>query len=219
MQRGDEAPTATAVKRTKHLTGGCDRVAVERQPGHLWPPHPREAASDGRWLLFLAVGSYASEGRVMVDHRTAPYAALVLRLFLAFLFLAHLYRKFAITGFDPWWGGLGKAGYADWMLYYTVVVEFAGAILLFLGIYTRYVSVLALPVMMAVTYHWAIRKGFWFSDAGVEFPLAWTFMLVAQALLGDGAYALRVPALPWERGSPQASAVPASQGPAPPTLN
>jgi hypothetical protein len=26
-------------------------------------------------------------------------------------------------------------------------------------------------------------------------------MLVAQALLGDGALALRVPALPWERGA------------------
>jgi len=38
-------------------------------------------------------------------------------------------------------------------------------------------------------------------DGGAEFALAWSFMLVAQALLGDGAYAVRVPALlPWERG-------------------
>jgi hypothetical protein len=27
-------------------------------------------------------------------------------------------------------------------------------------------------------------------------------MLITQALLGDGAYALRVPALPWERARP-----------------
>jgi hypothetical protein len=28
------------------------------------------------------------------------------------------------------------------------------------------------------------------------------FMLIAQVLLGDGAYALRVPAMPWERARP-----------------
>jgi putative oxidoreductase len=142
----------------------------------------------------------------MIDNRTAPYAALVLRLSLAFLFLAHLYRKFAITGFDNWWSGLVKQGYADWMLSYTVAAEFAGAILLLLGIYTRYVSILVLPVIIAITYHWAIRKGYWFSDAGAEFSLAWTFMLVTQVLLGDGAYALHVPALPWERGTQRAAA-------------
>jgi hypothetical protein len=30
----------------------------------------------------------------MIDQRTAPYAALVLRLALSFLFFAHLYRKY-----------------------------------------------------------------------------------------------------------------------------
>ncbi len=143
---------------------------------------------------------------MMIDHRTAPYAALVLRLSLSFLFIAHLYRKLAVTGFDSWWSGLAKQGYADWMLSYTLTIEFGGAILLLLGIYTRYVSILALPALIAITRYWAISKGFWFQDGGAEFTLAWTLMLAAQALLGDGAYALRVPALPWERVSSQAAA-------------
>ena len=142
----------------------------------------------------------------MIDNRTAPYAALVLRCCLSFLFLAHLYRKFAVTGFDNWWSGLIKQGYADWMLTYTVAAEFGGAILLLLGIYTRYVSVFALPALVAITCHWAVRKGFWFADGGAEFPLAWTFMLMTQVLLGDGAYALHAPALPWERGAQSAGA-------------
>jgi putative oxidoreductase len=137
----------------------------------------------------------------LLGNHAAPYAALVLRLSLAGFFFAHVYRKFAIIGFDNWWNGLTKAGYADWMLQYTLVAESAGAVLLLLGIYSRYVSLLALPVLIAVTYHWALRKGFWFGDGGAEFPLAWTMMLVAQALLGDGAFALRVPTLPWERGA------------------
>src|SRR5712671_340482 len=140
-------------------------------------------------------------GAAMIDDRTAPYAALVLRLSLSFLFFAHLYRKFAFIGFDNWWSGLSKQGYPDWTLAYTLGAEFAGAVLLLLGIYTRYVSLLTLPVLIAVTYHWATRKGFWFGDGGAEFPLAWTMMLAAQALLGDGAFALRMPALPWERAA------------------
>jgi putative oxidoreductase len=135
----------------------------------------------------------------MIDARLAPYGALVLRLSLSFFFFAHLYRKFVVNGFDPWWSGLIKQGYADWMLAYTVV-------LLLLGIYTRTVSLLTLPVILAVAYHWVVRKGFWFSDGGAEFALAWSFMLIAQAMLGSGAYALRVPELPWERGAQRAAA-------------
>jgi putative oxidoreductase len=135
----------------------------------------------------------------MIDARTAPYAALFLRLSLSFLFFSHIYWKFAIKGFDPWWAGMVEAGYPDWVTYYTLVMEFSGAILLLLGVYTRYVSLLALPVLIAVVYHWAIRKGYWFTLGGSEMPLAWCTMLVTQALLGDGAFALRVPALPWER--------------------
>ena len=135
----------------------------------------------------------------MVDSRLAPYAALFLRLSLSFFFFAHIYRKFAVIGFDNWWNGLNKQGYADWVLGYVLVAEFAGAILLLLGTYTRYVSLFTMPVFIALVYHWGTRKGFWFGDGGAEFVLAWLMMLVAQALLGDGAYALRVPKLPWER--------------------
>src|SRR5260221_2639064 len=135
----------------------------------------------------------------MLDQRAAPYAALVLRLTLSFFFIAHVYRKFAVIGFDNWWNRLIKDGYAEWMLSYTLVAETAGAILLLLGIYTRYASLFALPVLIAVTHYWAIRKGFWFGDGGAEFPLAWTLMLVAQVVLGDAAYAVEVSALPSDR--------------------
>jgi hypothetical protein len=64
----------------------------------------------------------------MIDNRTAPYAALVLRLALSFFFFAHLIRKFAVIGFDPWWAGLVKQGYPGVVLGYTVAIEFAGAL-------------------------------------------------------------------------------------------
>ena len=142
----------------------------------------------------------------MIDQRTAPYAALVLRLALSFLFFAHLYRKYGITGYDNWFNGWIKAGYPAWTLYYTLVAEFAGAVLLLLGVYSRYVALFALPVIVAVSQLWFSRKGFWFSDGGLEFPFCWTVMLVVQSLLGDGAFALKVPALPWDRAAAQRAA-------------
>jgi putative oxidoreductase len=57
-----------------------------------------------------------------------------------------------------------------------------------------------------VSQLWLSRKGFWVSDGGLEFPLCWTVMLVVQALLGGGAFALKVPALPWERTPQRAAA-------------
>jgi putative oxidoreductase len=134
-----------------------------------------------------------------MDTRTAPYAALFLRLSLSFFFIAHLYRKFAVLGFDSWWSGWIKEGYPEWVLSYCLIAEFSGAILLLLGIYTRYVSLMLMPLMIALVYHWAIRKGFWFGNGGAEFVLAWLMMLITQVLLGDGACALKASTLPWER--------------------
>ena len=40
-----------------------------------------------------------------------------------------------------------------------------------------------------------------------RFAVIAVVMLMAQVLLGDGAYAVRVPVLPWERGVARADEV------------
>ena len=143
----------------------------------------------------------------MIDDRTAPYGALLLRLSLGGLFIAHLYAKFAIEGASAWWTSLEGAGAPSWAIYYATSAEFAGAILIVLGIFTRWVSLYVLPLVIATTYFWATRKGFfWFTEAGYEFPLVWSLLLVVQALLGDGAYALRVTSLLRRRRAPPEAA-------------
>jgi putative oxidoreductase len=127
----------------------------------------------------------------MIDQRTAPYGTLLLRITIGGLFILHLFWKFAIFGVDKWWTGLEQAGYPGWVLAYTVSGEFVGAVLITLGICTRWASLYALPLMIGATQFWAARKGFYFTGAGFELPLVWSLLLIAQALLGDGAYALR----------------------------
>ena len=50
--------------------------------------------------------------------------------------------------------------------------------------------------MIGAAQFWAVRKGFYFTAAGCELPIAWSLMLIVQALLGDGLWALKGSSLP-----------------------
>jgi putative oxidoreductase len=131
----------------------------------------------------------------MIDMRTAPYAALFLRLTLGFLAIAHLYWKFYIrqngAGLMSWWENLNNNGYPDFVVWYVLSAEFAGALLLIPGIYTRWVALYSVPLMVAAAQYWSVRTGFFFTAAGAELPFLWTVALLVQAGIGDGAYALK----------------------------
>jgi putative oxidoreductase len=129
----------------------------------------------------------------MIDRRTAPYAALLLRLVVGALFILHIYRKFVITGIGAWSDNMAHNGYPRIVVLYVLVAEFCAAVALPLGLWTRWVSLLAFPLIAGAAQFWLVRKGFWFSDAGGEFPALWAAALLVLVLLGDGAYALRWP--------------------------
>ena len=122
----------------------------------------------------------------------APCGALLLRITLGLMFLAHLYWKFEILpgGLHQWWSGFQANGYRPFVPWYAISAEFAGALLLIPGICTRWVCWYALPLMIGAAHFWLVRKGFYFSAGGGELPVVWSVMLIVQALLGDGPYSL-----------------------------
>lgn len=132
----------------------------------------------------------------MVDTRTAPYAALLLRLSLGVMFLAHgLLLKvftFTIPGTVSFFESIGYPGL---FAYLVILGEVGGGLGLILGIWTRPISLLLVPIMIGATLQ-HVGGGWLFSTpgGGWEFPVFWTVALIVQALLGDGAFALR-PAL------------------------
>ncbi len=73
--------------------------------------------------------------------------------------------------------------------------EAGGGVALVLGVHTRLISLALTPILIGaiVTAHAA--NGWLFSNAGGgwEFPAFWAATLVVQALLGDGAFALKLP--------------------------
>jgi putative oxidoreductase len=118
-------------------------------------------------------------------------AALLLRLLLGALFIAHLYWKLAIFpgGLPAWWANLVKAGYPPFVPAYVVSAEFAGALLLIPGVFSRYVALYAMPMMLGAAHFWLMRKGFYFTKAGAELPLVWLALLGVLAVAGDGPFA------------------------------
>jgi putative oxidoreductase len=128
----------------------------------------------------------------MTDPRTAPYAALLLRLTLGGLFLAHAALKlfvFTPAGTAQFFGSLGLPSV---LAYATMTAEVIGGIALIAGLQTRLVAIALTPILLGaiVTVHGP--AGFFFTDTngGWEYPAFWIVALIVQALLGDGAYAL-----------------------------
>ena len=131
----------------------------------------------------------------MIDTKTAPYAATLLRVSLGVMFLAHsLLLKvfiFTVPGTVQFFESLGLPGFSAYLV---ILAEIVGGLLLILGVQTRAVALALLPVLLGATWTHA-GNGWLFTNqgGGWEYPLFLVAAVVVQALLGDGAYALRLP--------------------------
>ena len=126
------------------------------------------------------------------DRSSAHYGALLLRLLLGGLFIAHLCWKLFVLpgGLGSWWSGLLQSGYPPYVPAYVLSAELADALLLIPGFFVRYAALYAMPMMLGAAQFWLVRKGFYFTRAGAELPLVWFCLLGLQAMLGDGPWAL-----------------------------
>lgn len=130
----------------------------------------------------------------MIDSRTAPYAAFLLRVSLGVLFLAHAGLKFFVftpAGTAKFFGSIGLP---PELAYLTIAVEVLGGLALILGVWTRVAALAVVPVLLGAIFTIHGPAGFFFTNphGGWEYPAFWTVALLVQALLGDGAYALRL---------------------------
>jgi putative oxidoreductase len=127
----------------------------------------------------------------VIDHRTAPYAALVLRVTLGVMFIAHslVLKHFTYTlpGTAQFFESIGLPGA---LAYLTFWAELLGGIALVAGFATRWVALALIPILIGATWvH--IGNGWVFSAAngGWEYPVFLIAVSLVQSLLGDGAYA------------------------------
>ena len=130
---------------------------------------------------------------VWLDQSGAAYAALVLRVSLGVMFVAHAYLKIAVFTLPGTVQFFEAVGFPGWFAYPTVAAELIGGLLLIVGFQTRLVSLALLPVLLGATFvH--LGNGWVFSaeGGGYEYPLFLVAAGVAQVLLGDGAHSLKL---------------------------
>jgi putative oxidoreductase len=128
----------------------------------------------------------------MTYTNTTPYAALMLRLALGTMFIAHALLKilvFTPAGTAGFFASLGVPG---WLAYPVMGLELLGGLMLLAGIQVRAVAVALLPVLIGSIVLVHAGNGWLFSNehGGWEYPLFLTVATMVQALLGGGAYSI-----------------------------
>lgn len=129
----------------------------------------------------------------MLHERTAPYGALVLRISLGVMFIAHALLKYFVFTLPGTVGFFEKVGLPGPLAYAVFAAELVGGALLVLGVATRWVSAALIPILLGAAWVHA-GNGWVFSapNGGWEYPAFLASAALVQMMLGNGAYALRM---------------------------
>lgn len=136
----------------------------------------------------------------MIDSSAAAYGAALLRVSLGVAALAHgLILKVFVFGVAGTVGYFESIGYPGAVAYLVMFGEIAGGIALIAGVYARTAALLMIPILLgAALQH--LPNGWVFSanGGGWEYPVFWAAASLASALIGPGAFALKLRFLPAE---------------------
>ena len=127
----------------------------------------------------------------MIDSITAPYAALLLRLTLGVVFIAHALVKLLVFTLPGTAVFFVAHGFPGWTAYIVFVAELLGGLALVAGMYSRAIAIALIPVLLgAFTVHWPNGWYFGAPNGGWEYIAVLIAALLVQAGLGDGPFAL-----------------------------
>jgi putative oxidoreductase len=144
----------------------------------------------------------------MIDNRLAPYGAFALRFTSGAFFLAHAAMKvfvFTPAGTAKFFESVGLPGP---LAYLAIAAEVAGGFALLSGILVRQASLILAVLVLTALYTVHRTNGFFFDNphGGWEYCAFWAIALIAQALIGEGAFALRFKAAKGPLGDRSATA-------------
>ncbi|WP_088343706.1 MULTISPECIES: DoxX family protein [Rhodomicrobium] len=127
----------------------------------------------------------------MIDNRLAPYGAFALRVALGVMFLAHAYLKISVFTPAGFAGFLGQIGLPTALAWPIILAEIVGGLALIAGFHARIAAVALLPVLLGALFVHA-PNGWLFTapNGGWEYPAFLAVAALAQALIGEGAFAV-----------------------------
>lgn len=118
--------------------------------------------------------------------------ALVARLTLGAVMIAHGLLKFFVFTLPGTAGFFASVGFPSWAAYIVAPLEVIAGLALVLGVHARWAALATIPIALGATLVHA-GNGWLFSNAngGWEYPAVLALLGVVVALLGDGAYGVR----------------------------
>ena len=121
----------------------------------------------------------------------SPYGALLLRVSLGVMFVAHSLLKilvFTLPGTVQFFESQGLPGV---LAYVVTAAELGAGVLLILGWQARWVALATVPILLgAASVHWPNGWVFSAPGGGWEYPVFLAVAAVAQFLMGNGALAI-----------------------------
>ncbi len=128
-----------------------------------------------------------------MNHNT-DIAALLLRIALGTMFVAHGLLKVMVFTLPGTVGFFEQVGFPGWLAYAVTFAEIGGGVLLLAGIAVPAVSIALLPVLLGAVYvHFGAGWVFSNANGGWEYPAFLSVAVIVQALLGPGKFSLQVP--------------------------
>ena len=113
-----------------------------------------------------------------------------IRWVLAYGFAMPALLKLNDLGETAKWFGSISIPFPFFTSYLVSGIEAIGIVLLFLGLFTRYVALLLSCVMVGAIFYVHISHGFSVADNGIEIPLYYLLFLMILATFGAGKYSL-----------------------------
>lgn len=125
---------------------------------------------------------------VMHRMHNPSFALLLLRIGVGTVFVFHGYQK--LTAMDQTVGFFATIGISAFWTYAVAWTEFAGGLLLIVGLFVRYAG-LALAIVMAfAVYLVHLKNGFNLANGGYEYALLLLLASLALSFMGAGRYSL-----------------------------
>ncbi len=124
----------------------------------------------------------------------SDYAALILRIGLGTMFIAHGLLKVFVFTLPGTVGFFEQVGFPGWTAYLVTVAEIGGGLLLLAGVAVRAVSLALISVLAGALFvHFGSGWVFSNPNGGWEYPAFLILASIVQALLGPGRFAIRLP--------------------------
>ncbi|PCJ32912.1 MAG: LysR family transcriptional regulator [Gammaproteobacteria bacterium] len=128
----------------------------------------------------------------MTEKQTTLYAALVLRLGLGTVFIAHALLKIIVFTPAGTVGFFASLGVPGGLAYLVMIAELVGGTMLLLGAKVRLVSLALIPILIGAIvlvhghYGWLASN----EGGGWEYSAFLIVAAVVQSLLGNGAFSV-----------------------------